>query len=97
MSAKRVREASFPLRVERFNEDGWFFVACDGIPGLTAFGPDLEDVFRNLEIAGTELLRRRGREVLSMKVEAVSKDVPERERSWSRMDLFALRPMEAAM
>lgn len=61
-----------PLRIERYGKDGWWFVACDGIPGLSSFGPDLDDVFKRLEEAGTELLRRRGRRNAVVTVERIA-------------------------
>lgn len=61
----------FPLRVQRFGKEGWFFVSCDGIPGLSAFGPELKSLFTDIEIAGAELLRSRGTNVIRLKIEAV--------------------------
>lgn len=52
---------AFLLRIQRFENRGWFFVACDDVPGLSAFGPDLDDVLERIVSAGTDLMNRRGR------------------------------------
>lgn len=82
----------FPLRVQRCGKGGWFFVKCEGIDGLSAFGPELECLFNDIEIAGAELLKSRGHNIVSLKVEAV----PETDdNSWAIADRFELTAMAA--
>lgn len=80
-------EERFPLRLQRCGKGGWFFITCDAIPGLSAFGPELECLFNDLEIAGADLLKSRGHNVVRLKVEAVPATDT---NSWAVADKFEL-------
>ena len=69
MTMSTFEKKQYPLRIEQFGEEGWYFVACDEIPGLASFCPNLDDAFKGLEEAAANLLRRRGRDVLSVTVQ----------------------------
>lgn len=88
---EKVRKvsASFPLRIQKCGAEGWFFISCVGIPGLSAFGPDLEPLFDELKIAGTQLLHDRGVRVIRLEIIAISKSP--NPNSWNEADKFELR------
>ncbi len=66
-----VSETVHPLHLERFGQDGWFFLRCEAIDGLNLFGPDLDDLIDHAEIAIAELMKARGENVVRVKIEAV--------------------------
>jgi hypothetical protein len=43
------------VRIERFGQDGWFFLTVEDLPGLFAFGPDKLTAINRLR-AAAELL-----------------------------------------
>lgn len=92
-----IDRETYPLRIERFGKDGWWFVACDEIPGLSSFGPDLDGVLKGLEEAGTELLRRRGRKNAVVTVERRT-ETDEQDPAvpvWQPMDDYELHAQAA--
>jgi len=103
MTASLVRKnplplKSFPIRVERCGRDGWFFIACDEIPGLSAFGPELQLLFTQLENAGEALLRLRGIEHIELAVEVVPNTSPMISDgcTWAEANKYELRELMAA-
>lgn len=71
-----------PLLVERFGRKGWFFLSCPDIPGLSLFGPDLDDLTDNAEIAIAELLKKRGENILRVSIEPVPDDAQDAAPAW---------------
>ena len=97
MTMSTPKRKHFPLRIQRFGKDGWWYVACDEIPGLSSFGPDLAGTLKGIEKAGTELLRRQGRENAVVTVErrtAPTEDNPPMP-AWQSVDEYELHEMAA--
>lgn len=75
-----VTETVHPLHLERFGQNGWFFLRCEAVDGLNLFGPDLDDLIDNAEIAIAELLKKRGENVVRVRIDTVPEEAGK--QSW---------------
>ena len=58
----------FPLRIEQSKPDGWWFIAVDGVPGLSVFGPNFEELLDHLKTAALDLLSARGEHIDNVEI-----------------------------
>lgn len=85
------KDRVFPLRIEQHPEDGWLFIACDGIPGLQVFGPDFDTLLEQIVLAGVDLLKKRNTPVKSLRVELMPDEPTNTRASWTPARKFMLR------
>jgi hypothetical protein len=64
----------YPLRVQRSQLDGWWFIFVDGVPELGVFGPNYEDLLDRLKVVAGNLFRARGETVTG--IEIISSEEP---------------------
>jgi predicted RNase H-like HicB family nuclease len=72
-----------PLTVQRFGRKGWFFLSCEDIPGISLFGPDMEELIESAEIAIAELLKQRGEKIVRVTIEHVPEGQDDVTPAWA--------------